>query len=81
MSIENYEQALAQLEQLQEIAPKEASVFFLMGRIYKKLGMHDKAMINFSVALDLRPSTADTNAIKNAVEKLDAADDSEEEDI
>ena len=81
MSIENYEQALAQLEQLQEIAPKEASVFFLMGRIYKKLGMQDKAMINFSVALDLRPSTADTNAIKNAVEKLDAADDSEEEDI
>jgi len=81
MSKEKYEEALEELQELQEIAPKEASVFFLMGRIYKKLGLPDKAMINFSVALDLRPSTADTNAIKNAVEKLDAADDSEEEDI
>ena len=73
--------ALAELNKLQEIAPKEASVFFLMGRIYKKLGLQEKAMINFSIALDLRPSNADVNSIKGAIEKLDADELSDEDNI
>lgn len=81
MSEENYEEALRELEKLQEIAPKEASVFFLMGRIYKKLGRHDKAMINYSIALDLRPSNADVNSIKNAIEKLDSDELSDDDNI
>lgn len=81
MSEENYEEALRELEKLQEIAPKEASVFFLMGRIYKKLGRHEKAMINYSIALDLRPSNADVNSIKNAIEKLDSDELSDEDNI
>ena len=81
MSEENYDQALEELQTLQEIAPKEASVFFLMGRIYKKLGLQEKAMINFSIALDLRPSNADVNSIKSAIEKLDSDEVSDEEDI
>jgi len=81
MSEEKYEQALEELQTLQEIAPKEASVFFLMGRIYKKLGLQEKAMINFSIALDLRPSNADVNSIKSAIEKLDSDEVSDEEDL
>lgn len=81
MSEENYDAALAELNKLQEIAPKEASVFFLMGRIYKKLGLQEKAMINFSIALDLRPSNADVNSIKGAIEKLDADELSDEDNI
>ena len=81
MNEENYEDALRELEKLQEIAPKEASVFFLMGRIYKKLGRHEKAMINYSIALDLRPSNADVNSIKNAIEKLDSDELSDEDNI
>ena len=52
-----------------------------MGRIYKKLGLQEKAMINFSIALDLRPSNADVNSIKSAIEKLDSDEVSDEEDI
>jgi len=81
MSDEHYEAALEELNKLQEIAPKEASVFFLMGRIYKKLGLQEKAMISFSIALDLRPSNADVNSIKNAIEKLDSDELSDEENI
>ena len=81
MSDENYEAALDELHKLKDIAPKEASVFFLMGRIYKKLGIQEEAMINFSVALDLHPANTDVNSIKNAIEKLDSDDLSDEENI
>jgi hypothetical protein len=33
-------------------------------QIYKKLDNPDKAMLNFSIALDLKPSNADVNQIK-----------------
>ena len=56
-------------------------MFFLMGRIYKKLGLADQAMVNFSVALDLKPASADVNLIKSAIEKLHVPDDSEDEDL
>jgi anaphase-promoting complex subunit 3 len=81
MSDENYDDALRELQILQEIAPKEASVYFLMGRIHKKLGEHEKAMINFSIALDLRPSNTDVNSIKNQIEKLDSDELSDEDNI
>lgn len=35
----HYQQALDELEPLKEIAPRESSVYFLMGRIYKKVGL------------------------------------------
>lgn len=33
-------------------------------QIFKKLDNPDKAMLNFSIALDLKPSNADVNQIK-----------------
>lgn len=65
----------------QDCAPKEASVFFLMGKIYKKLGMVDQASVNFNFALDLKPPSADINLIKSAIEKLTQPGDCEEEDL
>ena len=53
-----------ELEALKDMAPREASVFFLMGRIYKKLNEPNRAMVNFSIALDLKPSSSDVNLIK-----------------
>ena len=41
----------------------------------------DQAMVNFSVALDLKPASADVNLIKSAIEKLHVPDDSEDEDL
>ena len=48
----------------QDLAPREASVLFHMGKIYKKLDMLDEAMACFAHALDLQPPSADTNLIK-----------------
>lgn len=50
----------------QDMAPREASVLFHMGKIYKRLDMLDEAMACFSSALDLQPPSADTNLIKSA---------------
>lgn len=64
LSLEQFDEALKDLEQLKEYAPRESSVWALMGKIYKRLGMHEKAMFHFGVALDLKPSAADVATIK-----------------
>ncbi|PRW57027.1 CDC27 family isoform 1 [Chlorella sorokiniana] len=81
MAEERYRDALAELHALKDIAPREASVLFHMGKIYKKLDMLDEAMACFANALDLQPPSADTNLIKSAIEKLRTPDDNEEEEI
>ncbi|CAM8977687.1 unnamed protein product [Rhodiola kirilowii] len=78
VSMEYYEEALQVLEELKEYAPRESSVYALMGRIYKRLNMHDKAMLHFGIALDLKPSATDVATIKAAIEKLLVPDDIEE---
>lgn len=74
-------EALAELEELKELAPRESSVFFLMGRIYKRLDMLERAIHHFCIALDLKPSATDVNLIKTAIEKLPIADDLEVENL
>jgi anaphase-promoting complex subunit 3 len=81
MAEDRLEEALSELQALKECAPREASVFFLMGKIYKKLNMHNQAMVNFSIALDLKPPSTDVNLIKSAIEKLTVPGDSEEEEL
>jgi anaphase-promoting complex subunit 3 len=56
------------LEALREFAPKEAPVYFLMGKIYKKLKQLDKALFFLTTALDLDAKNA--NYIKSVIEKL-----------
>lgn len=81
MSEGRYHEALAELEELKELAPRESSVFFLMGRIYKRLDMPERAIHHFCIALDLKPSATDVNLIKTAIEKLPIADDLEVENL
>ncbi|XP_061993975.1 cell division cycle protein 27 homolog B isoform X1 [Rosa rugosa] len=78
MSLEKFDEALAVLEQLNEYSPRESSVHALMGRIYKRRNMHDKAMLHFGIALDLKPSTTDVTAIKAAIERLLVPDEIED---
>ncbi|KAF9617955.1 hypothetical protein IFM89_039248 [Coptis chinensis] len=78
-SLERYAEALKQLEDLKEFSPHESSVYALIGRIYKRCNMHDKAMLHFGLALDLKPSAADVASIKSAIEKLHVPDDLEED--
>lgn len=74
--IEQFEIALKELHTLRELAPKEPPIYFLLGKIYKKLKQPDKAMIYFTTAMDL--DTKNVNTIKNAIEKLHIPD--EEDD-
>ncbi|KAG6668154.1 hypothetical protein I3843_01G142500 [Carya illinoinensis] len=74
VSLEKLEEALEALEELKEYAPRESSVYALMGKIYKQRNMHDKAMLHFGLALDLKPPATDVAAIKAAIEKLHVPD-------
>lgn len=64
MSLERLDEALEVLEELKEYAPRECSVYALMGRIYKRRNMHEKAMLHYGISLDLKPSATDAAAIK-----------------
>ncbi|XP_038993974.1 cell division cycle protein 27 homolog B-like isoform X2 [Hibiscus syriacus] len=74
MSLEKFDDALEVLEELKECAPRESSVFALMGKIYKRRNLHEKAMLHFGIALDLKPSATDVATIKAAMEKLHVPD-------
>ncbi|KAL5977571.1 hypothetical protein ACLOJK_041469 [Asimina triloba] len=78
MSLEKLDEALEVLEELKEYVPRESSVWALMGKIYKRLGMHGKAMFHFGLALDLKPSAADVATIKSAIEKLQVPEEIED---
>ena len=64
VSLEKFDEALEVLEELKEYIPRESSVFALMGNIYKRRNMHEKAMLHFGLALDLKPPATDVAAIK-----------------
>ncbi|MCI24969.1 cell division cycle protein 27-like, partial [Trifolium medium] len=57
------EEALA-MSLLKEYAPYESSVFALMGNIYKRRNMHERAMFHYGIALDLKPTATDAATIK-----------------
>ncbi|XP_022754989.1 cell division cycle protein 27 homolog B-like isoform X2 [Durio zibethinus] len=78
MSLEKFDDALEVLEELKEYAPRESSVYALMGKIYKRRNMHEKAMLHFGIALDLKPSATDVATIKAAIEKLHVPDELED---
>ncbi|XP_020536417.1 cell division cycle protein 27 homolog B isoform X2 [Jatropha curcas] len=78
VSLEYFDEALEVLEELKEYAPRESSVYALMGKIYKRRNMHQKAMLHFGLALDLKPSATDVATIKAAIEKLHVPDEIED---
>ncbi|KAI3800749.1 hypothetical protein L1987_28843 [Smallanthus sonchifolius] len=78
VSMEDFDGALVVLEELKEYAPHESSVYALMGKIYKRRLMYDKAMLHFGLALDLKPSATDVATIKAAIEKLHVPDELED---
>lgn len=64
ISLEKFDEALDVLEELKECAPRESSVYALMGNIYRRRNMHERAMFHYGVALDLKPSATDAAVIK-----------------
>lgn len=72
---DKHDDALRELEELKEIVPKESLVYFLIGKVHKKLGQMDLAMMNFSWAMDLDPKGAN-NQIKEAIDAVPHLDNS-----
>lgn len=64
---DRHQQALAELNHLREIVPKESNVYFLLGKVHKKLGQTHLALMNFSWAMDLDPKGAN-NQFKEAID-------------
>ncbi|KAL1128844.1 hypothetical protein AAG570_013378, partial [Ranatra chinensis] len=66
-SCNRHQEALAELEQLKELVPKESLVYYLTGKVHKKLGNTHLALMHFSWATDLDPKGA-TTQIKEAID-------------
>jgi anaphase-promoting complex subunit 3 len=75
-SMERHNEALSELEQLKQIVPKESLVYFMIGKVHKRLGNTHLALINFSWAMDLDPKGAN-NQIKEVIDRQYANDDDE----
>uniref|UniRef100_A0A915JTM5 Cell division cycle protein 27 homolog n=1 Tax=Romanomermis culicivorax TaxID=13658 RepID=A0A915JTM5_ROMCU len=54
-SDEKYDEALAEIDTLKQLAPKEPLVYFLAGKIHKKVGNPHVALMHFSWATELDP--------------------------
>lgn len=49
------QEALSDLHELRTIAPHESMVYYLLGKVYKKLGKEHLALMNLSRATDMDP--------------------------
>ena len=72
------EEEASELRTLVEVAPKEGSVYFVLGKVYKKLGQPSQAMVNLTRALDLSPK--DAQQIKAAILNLEREDNADEQE-
>jgi anaphase-promoting complex subunit 3 len=64
---------------LRELEPKEPPIYFLLGKIYKKLDQPEKAIQHLTTALDLDSKNA--NFIKNAIEKLHHPEEEDDQEL
>ncbi|ODV87872.1 hypothetical protein CANARDRAFT_180128, partial [[Candida] arabinofermentans NRRL YB-2248] len=69
-SLKQYDLALKDFEKLENLAPDEASVHFLLGKLYRIYGKKNDAIKQFTIALNLDPKGS--HLIKEALESLDA---------
>jgi anaphase-promoting complex subunit 3 len=75
-NLKEYARALNVCQEVLRIAPREASVHFLMGKTYKKLGELGKAAKHFAITQDLDPKESST--VKSAMDKLHSGNNEEE---
>jgi len=68
---------LQELEALNEDSSKEAALHFLMGKIYKRLNLSDRALASFSLAQELDAKSGPT--IKLAIDAVDKPNDPSDE--
>ncbi|CAA97347.2 anaphase-promoting complex TPR lobe subcomplex subunit Apc3 [Schizosaccharomyces pombe] len=67
--LHDHDKALVELEQLKAIAPDEANVHFLLGKIFKQMRKKNLALKHFTIAWNLDGKA--THIIKESIENLD----------
>lgn len=67
-AIDKNTEALAELDELKRLVPKESMVYFLIGKIHKKMGNTHIALMNFSWAMELDPKGAN-NTIRDVIDR------------
>ncbi|KAL6764467.1 hypothetical protein V8C86DRAFT_1591734 [Haematococcus lacustris] len=80
-AIDDLPGSLSELQALSQIAPGESSVYFQMGKLFKRLGDLRAAQQQFELALSIQASSADAAMIKTAIEKLSVMEEEEEEEL
>ena len=65
---------------VQEQAPLEASVWWLLAKVLKRLNRKSEALTALNAALDLQPPASDVALIKAALDKLHLDDHDPSED-
>lgn len=50
-----YKRSMDELLKLKHLSPDEAHVFYLLGRVYRKLGDHHMALLSYSWATEIDP--------------------------
>ncbi|KAE8454182.1 hypothetical protein EG329_005107 [Mollisiaceae sp. DMI_Dod_QoI] len=72
MALGDFDTALTELNILKDMAPDEAMVHFLLGRLYKNLRERGLAVHHFTIALNLDPKAS--QQIKEAIESIEEDD-------
>ncbi|KAI0481225.1 hypothetical protein GGR56DRAFT_664514 [Xylariaceae sp. FL0804] len=72
LALNQLDAAKKELEILKNLAPDEATVHFLLGKLYKSLGDKGQAVRHFTIALNLDPKAS--QQIKEAIESLEEED-------
>lgn len=73
-ALEKNLEALCELDELKRLVPKESMVYFLIGKIHKKIGNTHTALMNFSWAMELDPKGAN-NTIRDVIDKQHSGED------
>ncbi|KAH8673945.1 hypothetical protein BX600DRAFT_221036 [Xylariales sp. PMI_506] len=74
MVLNQLDAAQKELEILKDLAPDEATVHFLLGKLYKSLDDKGAAVRHFTIALNLDPKDQASPRIKEAIESLEDDD-------
>ncbi|XWS69930.1 hypothetical protein CRYUN_Cryun03dG0005600 [Craigia yunnanensis] len=76
VALEDFENGIKSYQNALRIDSRHynACVYALMAKIYKWHNMHEKVMLHFGIALDLKPSATDVATIKAAIVKLHVPD-------
>ncbi|UJR20937.1 hypothetical protein I4U23_024046 [Adineta vaga] len=73
LHLERYHEALAELEELRQIAPKESLVFYLLSKVHRHLKNFHYSYMYMSWSMDLDPKGAN-NQLKENADKLYSKD-------